>query len=428
MLAFRAVRQALLPSVLALLVAGCPIPPPVVDAGGVAVDAGLPDAGLPDAGRPPRDAGIPDAGFTTVPIENWCGAHALAECGRDLRCGRLSQAGFAGCMLIRTSVASCDQQAFLRGVQGRRTQYLESEAVRCLNALAEGSCEETPLACGNVFTGLAPPDAGCLAPTDCNAFGFCDPYDGLCPHKCRGWAAMGTICDGFTRRCDPSSGSCDNDDAGSSVCQPKKNDGDPCQRFDACGELSSCVAGTCITRRANAGQPCALRQGFPFCNDEFFCRQGPPDAGVRPPGTCERKSGLGDTCTGPGSCLPSLRCSTLLTTGICLRKAPYRQPCISYDDCEDGLYCDAKSQRCEGLPDAGGNCSFETTGYRCAPGNTCAFSGTSDDKCVAWKPVGRECGYGGECLSNDCEYATLPDGGFGGTCIASCSQRADGGL
>ena len=62
------------------------------------------------------------------------------------------------------------------------------------------------------------------------------------------------------------------------------------------------------------------------------------------------------------------------------------------------------------------------------PGNACAFSGTSDDRCVAWKTVGQECGYGGECLSNDCEYATLPDGGFGGTCKASCSQRADGGL
>ena len=57
--------------------------------------------------------------------------------------------------------------------------------------------------------------------------------------------------------------------------------------------------------------------------------------GVRPPGTCERKSGLGGTCTGPGSCLPSLRCSTLLTTGTCLRKAALREGCINYDDCED---------------------------------------------------------------------------------------------
>lgn len=151
-LACRGVRQALLPSVLALLVAGCPTPQPVIDSGVVEVDAGVPDAGPPDAGRPPRDAGLPDAGFTAAPIETWCASRALAECGRDLRCGRLSQATFAGCMLTRTTLASCDQLALQRGVGERRTQYLEAEAVRCLNALAEGSCEEAPLACGNVFT------------------------------------------------------------------------------------------------------------------------------------------------------------------------------------------------------------------------------------------------------------------------------------
>ena len=435
MLACRAVRQALLPSVL-VLIAGCPAPPTVIDSGVVeVVDAGLPDGGLPDAGRPPRDAGIPDAGFTAALIENWCTDQALARCSRDVRCGRLSQAGFAGCMLIRTSVAQCDQQAFVRGVQGRRTQYLESEAVRCLNGFAMGSCEETPLSCGNVFTGLAPPDAGCLAPTDCNAFGFCDPYDGLCPHKCRAWKAVGSTCDGFINRCDPSNGSCDNNDAGSPVCQPKKNTGDRCQRYDACGDGSYCVDGTCIVRLAGPGEACATRNGFPFCTDDYFCRQRPPDAGVRPPGTCERKSGLGGTCISVDSvvgtrhdCLPSLRCSTLLTTGVCLKKGADGEPCINPDDCEDSLYCDAKRQRCEALPDAGGNCSYEVTAQRCAPGNTCGFFGPTANSCVAWRALGRDCGYDGECLSNDCEYATLPDGGFGGTCIASCSQRADGGL
>jgi hypothetical protein len=111
-----------------------------------------------------------------------------------------------------------------------------------------------------------------------------------------------------------------------------------------------------------------------------------------------------------------------------LPKAGLREGCIAYDDCQDFLYCDAKTQKCEALPMAGGDCSFDKTGYRCAPGNTCAFSATSDDRCVAWKPVGAECGYTAECLSNDCEYATLPDGGFGGRCIETCSQRADGGL
>lgn len=422
-------RPALLRSVLALVIAGCPAPVPVVDSGVPELDAGQPDAGAPDAGRPPRDAGVPDAGFLAAPVTSWCSLRALAECGRDVRCGRLSQQGVPGCVLTRTTLAACDQIALQRGAEELRTQYLESEAVRCLNALGSGSCEEEPLACTTVFTGLASPDAGCLAPTDCNSLGFCDTYDQQCPHRCTAWAAEGQPCDGFYRRCDPLNGSCDLNDAGTAVCFPRKTDGDPCQRYDACGAQASCVSGTCITRLAAPGEACAVRSGFPFCTPEYFCRQDPPDSnGVRPPGTCERKSGLGGTCTGPGSCLPSLRCSTLLTTGTCLTKGALRAACINYDDCQDGLYCDTKTQRCEGLPDAGGDCSFDVTGYRCAPGFTCAFSGTSDDRCVTWKAAGEPCGYAGECLSNDCEYATLPDGGFGGTCMESCSQRADGGL
>ena len=412
---------------LALLVAGCPPPPaPIPDAG--EVDAGSPDAGATDAGRPPRDAGVPDAGFTSAPIGSWCTSRALAECGRDLRCGRLAATGIPGCVLSRTTVSTCDQVAISRGVQERRTQYLESEAVRCLNALAQGSCEENPAACETVFTGLTPPDGGCLLAQDCTADGFCDLYDGRCPHQCRGWSALGSPCDGFTRRCDPVNGSCDLNDAGTAICFPKKNDGDACDRYDACGENSYCLDNTCITRQAAPGGACNVNSGFPFCTDEYFCRTEPPVNGERPPGTCERKSGLGGTCTGPGSCLPSLRCSTYLTTGTCLVKAALHVGCINYDDCQDSLYCDAKTQRCEGLPDAGGDCSFARTGYRCAPGTTCAFSGTSEDRCVGFKAVGQACGYAGECLSYDCEYTTLPDGGFGGTCIARCSQRADGGL
>jgi hypothetical protein len=309
-----------------------------------------------------------------------------------------------------------------------RQAYAEPSAVQCLNDLASGSCEEPPAACARAFTGLAPPDAGCFLSGDCSALGFCDLYDNRCPHRCRAWAAQGQSCDGFFSRCEPLTGSCDTVDGGPAVCVPRKLEGEPCNRFDACGDEYACIDGTCIDRRANPGEACGVKNGYPFCPEEYFCRQEAPVNGVRPPGTCERKAGLGDTCTGPGACLPSLRCSTLITTGTCLLKAPLDAGCIAYDDCEDTLYCNTKSQRCEQLPDAGGDCSFDRTGYRCAPGFTCAFSGTTEDRCVAWRPVGAECGYDGECFSNDCEFATLPDGGFGGTCIASCSQRADGGL
>lgn len=414
-----------------LMLSGCPMPSPMdsgteMDSGTMQVDAGF-DAGTPDAGRPPRDAGIPDAGFLSAPLDQWCTFRALAECDRDRRCGRIStDAGFAGCVTTRTFIGACDQQAFTRSVANGRMQYLEAEGVRCLNDLATGSCEDVPLSCGTAFTGLTPPDGGCFGNLECNAFGFCDLYDDRCPHHCAAWTPKGQQCDNFFRRCDPTNAGCDEVDAGVTICVDKKDAGDSCVRFDACGDSMACLSNRCVQRQAGLGEACAVNNGYPFCTEEFFCRQDPPVMGVRPPGTCQWKAGLGGTCTGPGSCMPSLRCSTLITTGTCLRKAAFHTGCIAYDDCEDGLFCDAKTQQCERLPVDGGDCSFETSGYRCAPGHTCAF-GTTLDVCESWKPVGTPCSYNQQCLSNECDFASLPDGGFGGTCVAPCSQRADAG-
>lgn len=428
-LVWPAVRQAHLRRVLWLLLLGsCPVlsclggEPLRVDSG-VSRDAGV-DAGPPasDGGRPPRDAGVPDAGFKVVPIELWCSFRALAECSRDMRCGRLSQAGLVGCMLRRNAVAQCDQAGLEKSVRQGRIQYLETEAVKCLDALGSGSCEEAPQSCADVFTGLAPPDAGCFHPLDCNSLGFCDESDGLCPHTCRAWRDIGMSCNGFNHRCDPLNASCDLDDAGVAVCLPKKRDGDPCQRLDACPETSSCLMGKCVTQRAGPGESCHS-DTLPSCQAEYFCRQGPAVNGVKPPGSCERRSGLGGACTGSATCLPSLRCSSAYTTGTCQRKGSLHQPCAAGDDCEDDLFCDSRTQRCEALPDAGGDCSVGRTGFRCAPGSSCVISGTFEGVCAAWKTVGQECEYDDECLSDDCRGATLPDGGQGGTCVANCSQR-----
>ncbi|MFZ5443853.1 MAG: hypothetical protein ACOZQL_27865 [Myxococcota bacterium] len=417
--------QALLAAISVLcLLPGCPAPAPQPDAATEVPDAGEPDAGV-DAGRATRDAGQPDAGFTAAPVEAWCQLRALAECDRDRRCGRLGDGGWAGCVLLKTYPGTCDQTALTRGVDERRVQYLEGEGVKCLNGYGAGSCEDTPVHCASAFTGLAPPDAGCLSTLDCDAFGFCDLYDGRCPHRCRAWTPLGEPCDGFFRRCDPSSAVCDDSDAGVALCQPKRSAGERCSRWDGCGDTMACTNGACVTRVVGPGERCAVEGGYPLCTEEYFCRQEPPVNGVRPPGVCERRAGLGDTCTGPGTCLPSLRCSTLITTGRCLPKGALREACVSWDDCQDGLYCDSKLQRCEALPGPDGGCSSEVTSYRCAPGNTCTFS---TERCQAWQPEGQACSFSGECLTNNCEFGALPDGGFGGRCVAACSQKADGGL
>lgn len=415
-----------LPALLALALFACPPSPAPVDSG-VERDSGVPDAGdEPDAGRPSRDAGIPDAGFTRVPFEDWCASRAQALCFRDVRCGSVSGGALADCLTRR--VAECDQLSTSSAVRGNRLQYLGTEAVSCLNGYASGNCEEDPPACASVFQGLVPPDAGCILTNECNNAGFCYQYDDQCPHHCRPWVPMGGRCDGFSQRCDPSVAACDVGDAGFEVCVPFKVEDEPCTSWDSCREDLACVENKCTKRNANLGEACGVRSGYPFCRGENFCRQGPPVGGVRPPGTCQLRAGLGGTCVGSASCLPSLRCSTVITTGTCQPKATLGANCVAYDDCEDGLFCNGRSQKCERLPADGGDCSSMGSFYRCATGFFCEFSATQEDTCAPRRATGEQCSYDGVCLSNECNFGALPDGGFGGQCFAPCALRADGGF
>ena len=411
---------------LALLaLSACPGGGPGTDAG-PDVDAGLPDAGRPDAGQPHRAAGLPDAGFTRVDAAAWCAAKAQALCARDVRCGRVSQERVADCEARRAF--DCDQPATTRAVAEGRLQYLMSDALDCLNGYAKGSCTDEPLACASVFIGLAPPDGGCILPSECAPEGFCYQYDEQCPHRCRAYLPRGAPCDGFSTQCNPGTDTCTLGDAGVRQCQPFKPADAGCVSWDECAPTHACVNNTCVQRTAGPGEPCALSSGYPYCTGEYFCRQEAPVNGVWPPGTCQLRAGLGGTCTGSGACLPSLRCSTVITTGTCLRKAALGENCVNYDDCEDGLYCDGRAQQCRALPEDGGDCSSEGSFYRCAPGYSCEFSATNDDTCTARRPEGADCNYDGLCLSNDCIFGTLPDGGFGGRCVAACAVRADGGF
>lgn len=404
-----------------LALAACP--PPVTPNDSGTPDAGPPDAGH-DAGTPHPDAGPPDAGFTSVAVDDWCATRALSLCTRDLRCRRISQANLADCLTRRA--ADCDQEAYAAGVRGGRLQYLPTEAAACLDGYWRGSCEEPPAACADVFQGLVEPDGGCVLAEECSTAGFCYLYDAQCPHRCRAFERLGAPCDSFSRRCDPASGACMTGDAGVQVCLPPGNEGEACASWDNCRPDLACVGGRCIARLAGPGQPCGATQGYPACGREYFCRQG---AGTNPPpGTCELRPGVGGTCAGSGTCLPSLRCSTVITTGVCEAKSGVGARCASYDDCEDGLYCSNTAGACAPLPGDGGDCSSRESFYRCATGFFCRFSATDQDTCEASRTVGTDCTYAGQCLSHECTYGTLPDGGYGGRCVPPCAHRADGGF
>lgn len=388
------------------------------------------DAGVeaPDAGRARFDGGTVDAGFTTATAAGWCRERALASCLRQVRCLSLSEASLTDCV-VRTA-DGCDQLAFSSGVDAGRLGFDGAAAVRCLNAFAEGSCTQEPAACATVFRGLVPADGGCVITNDCGAGSYCDVYSGTCPYRCLTFREPGEPCD-FFRRCRAGL-ACYRADAGAaSTCNPTKAPGQACGSFDECGEQGACINQACVARRADAGEVCGASSGYPFCADEFFCRQGPPpmEGAPPPPGTCQRRAGLGGTCAGSGTCLPTLRCSAVITTGTCLPRARRGETCAVYNDCESGLFCSNVTQRCEPFPGDGGDCSFNGgSSGQCQVGFFCQFSASDDRRCARRRAVGEDCDYDQMCLSNECEFGTRSDGGFGGTCAVACSLKADAGL
>lgn len=412
-------RHALL--ALALLTACPAVVTPGQDAGPTG-DAGR-DGGV-DAGPQKKDAGPPDAGFENVPLADWCASRATALCRRQLRCLQSADAGLERCLTLR--LEECDQAALNVSAALGRLQYLPSAAGDCLDAYDTGACSGTPTACATVFTGLVPPDGGCAAESECTQEGYCYLYDGRCPHTCRPFLPLGAECDGFSLRCRPGEGACEMVDGGEQRCVAVRGAGEACPDFDSCRVDLACIDGQCIQRVAAAGEPCGLRSGYPLCEDEYLCHQAPGDP--PPPGVCVRKAGVGSTCAGYASCLPSLRCSGGVQTGTCEPKGPLGHTCLNYGDCEDGLFCHPGTQRCTALPGPGGDCTARGSSYACAFGAFCDFSSPSGQyTCTALQTQGQRCSYDAQCLTNECEYGPLPDGGYGGACVEACSHRADAG-
>lgn len=406
-------------AVLLALTACGPKPPDDNDAGEQPVE----DAGenVPDAGRPRRDAGVTDAGWASVAITDWCADEAWARCTRNVRCLMRSQATFDDC--VAEELKLCDQPAFTSAVTNGRMAYDPAQAASCLNAYGRGSCIDEPSECASVFTGSQTANEGCLLPEECAQGSFCYLYSNTCPFTCHAYVPLGGSCNFGDQQCDQS-GYCDSADGGFQyTCLPRVAAGAACSTWSQCPANYGCLNGSCIKQRAELGEPCAQASGYPLCNDDAFCRR---EAGNNPPpGVCTKRVGLGGTCTGYGVCEPGLRCSTSFTVGVCQPLGGPGEVCAGYYDCQDGLYCDNDTSRCTALPGDGGDCGSQGSFYRCALGNYCDFN---TDVCIAQRGVGSACTYDDVCASANCEYGTLPDGGFGGRCVEACSVRLDGGV
>jgi hypothetical protein len=288
-----------------------------------------------------------------------------------------------------------------------------------------------------VLRGLVGADGGAFIAEDCDPdAGFIDQRDVSCPHRCVPWAQLGDLCIDssgvYAPSCKPGLSACEYLDAGSSVrvCVVPRAEKAPCFSYEACAPGLVCTENTCQKLYGDAGEPCAVYEAFyPLCIGELYCKQGLPDSmGMPPPGTCERRAPLGGTCDGAGTCLTSLRCSSLIGTGTCQRRAGIGEPCSTsvsvYPDCEDGLWCPNATSRCAPIPTDGGDCSYQGTDGVCAPGSYCDNYPTYT--CRPLGADGDDCSYNTDCLSNECQLGALRDGGVGKGC-SRCRQMADGG-
>lgn len=381
---------------------------------------------LPDGGED-LDGGF-DAGTGPVPVDGWCEMKARAECGRKVRCLQLDPAQLDAC--VARVLERCDGAAYARGVADGRLQYSEDQAGQCIDAYGEGSCLGTPEACADLFQGKVPPDGGCLLPEECAEGSFCLTYTNTCPFRCYAFAGIGEPCNFWDAQCDERVANCEQVDAGFRACVSRVDAGAACTSSRDCLPDLACVDDTCVPRQAKIGEPCGLKQGFPFCEPEAFCRQDvAPSGSEPPPGVCVRRPGLGGSCPGAGTCLPNLRCSSAFQTGTCIPLGSSGETCSGYSECKGEMYCSVETSTCAVLPEEGGDCTNRGSYYTCAPGYYCDFQ--VPDQAYVCRPrrvLGEECLYDEVCLSNACEVGPLPDGGVGRRCDVPCSQRVDGGF
>jgi hypothetical protein len=393
---------------------------PVVD-GGLFPDPEDSGTEVPviDGGGPPSDAGqLPvDAGFGPFGIERWCELYGLALCAKAHRCLLLDEQNVEACRARQAQ--QCQQDAYTAGVLAGRLQYLPAQAADCINGFAHLTCtSQTPQACAAVFAGLVAAEGACLLDAECHLGTFCHQTSQTCPHRCIAWQPPGQTCNWWDRACDPDQASCVNVD-GANVCVARKDEGASCQYWSECRIDLACIDQRCVVRYAAAGQQCATTQGYPTCEEGYFCRL--PLGAETGPGVCERKAALGGVCSGYGTCLPGLRCSSNYATGTCITLGGEGDVCSNYNDCRQELHCDVASSRCLALPALGESCRGT---YRCRPAAFCDFQTYT---CQAHRALDEPCSYDAACASGACAYGALPDGGNGYRCVASCAQRLDGG-
>lgn len=251
----------------------------------------------------------------------------------------------------------------------------------------------------------APAATTCDAKSDCGAGGSCL---GEVFNSCQAKFQVGHPCSqdsqcGGSTWCDPAS----------QTCAALPASGSPCANGVLCGPGLGCNSETSVCEPLPTdGKPCAMGEFGPMlCAAGLVCKT---DAFV-----CAAPPAEGAPCNAHANCSPSagkdpgsLVCAFGPNGSSCVKRQALGAKCEN-DICQDGLYCDYKSNSCANAVAAGGKCS---AGNECGAQGSCVPDNQGQLRCVPLPKAGEACLF-------DCGEGLFCDKGMkNSTCQAQVCQ------
>jgi hypothetical protein len=210
----------------------------------------------------------------------------------------------------------------------------EGEALQCkLRGLLGSECEAEPAGEGE-RCGLdgCEPGLACDLSSGCPVCAPALAVGDACATEC----GLPSLLCGAGAFCDPEL----------LICQPLRGAGEACRMGAECVDRA-CTVGKCGPLHQQ-GEPCRVAQD---CEGYLTCRDG----------ACGPLRALGETCGDVAQCQPGLLCAEgQCEQALCVDEAPrVGSRCPSgFFGCGQGLYCDARTDRCAEVRPLGEACTM----------------------------------------------------------------------
>ncbi len=311
-------------------------------------------------------AGCEESGDEGVDSIDYAQEERQAICDYRVRCGFSPDRD--------TCLASVERDRdtiqALGGVDTERVRYDSKAAQAYLDLLGEIGCEATIAngraleeAAAEVLVGTVPNGESCFADQECEgARAICDQTGCggqiCCEGSCTNveTLSLGAACplfpvdtDRLTAFCEDTAYCAPPPDDGSGepqamgTCQPRADNGESCDRNEACLDGQRCAMGQCFVLSAS-GQQCNSTLDTGSCVDiNQVCDMGS--------GTCADAPGDGQPCVF-GRCQPYAQC----VEDVCVRRPGLGEACEGTPPCQGDLEC------------RDGVCQLETVVFVCIEG------------------------------------------------------------